>query len=69
MNGDNREAWKTGCIRHVVGSLSRYVSGDRTSSIRKGPSLLGDIFLDQFGVFRFVASNHTLSPFLNGVNF
>ena len=65
----SKDAWKTGCMRHVVGIWRRYVSGDKAFSIKKGPSLLGDIFLDLLGTLRLVASSHTLSPTLNGENF
>ena len=41
--------------------------GDRTSVIAKGPSLLGANFGLVIFRFRFRASNHTLSPFLNAV--
>ena len=40
---------------------------DRTSLIMKGPSLLGVNFRLVTFRFRFRASNHTFSPFLNGV--
>ena len=41
--------------------------GDRTSVMVKGPSLLGANFRLEIFRFRFQASNHTLSHFLNGV--
>ena len=41
--------------------------GDRTSVMVKGPSLLGANFGLAMFRFRFRASNHTFSPFLNGM--
>ena len=40
---------------------------ERTLVIVKGPSLLGANFRLAMECFRFLASNHTLSPFLKGL--
>ena len=42
--------------------------GDKTLVIKNGPSLLEVNLGLEICHFRFLASSHTLSPFLNGVN-
>ena len=48
MNGVNRVAWNTLWIFHCFSRVDRYVTGPSTSLIKKGPSCLGDSFLEWF---------------------
>ena len=53
-----------GWMFHGGGSRKRYTTGDHTSSITKGPCLLGASFIDPYGSVRFFASSQTFCPFV-----
>ena len=55
-------------MRQASGIFNLYDSGNRTCSISKGPSRFGENLQGLFGKDRLVASSHTLSPLLNGLN-
>ena len=60
--------WKTSWIFHCAGNSNLYATGDIMATTLKGPYRLGDNLLMRFaGSFRFVPSNHTCSPMLNGL--
>ena len=62
------DAWKTSWIFHCASNSNLYATGDITATTLKGPYCLGDNLLVRFtGSFRFVPSNHTCSPMLNGL--
>ena len=68
LNGDNRVAWKTSWIFHVEGKWRWYTSGDRTWVILKGPSRLGESFLQGYWRCRLVVFSQTLFPTFQGEN-
>ena len=62
------EAWNTGCIFHDFGISSWYDKEERTLVILEGPSLFAANFGLTMFLLRFLASSHTLSPVIKGVN-